>query len=72
MKTVLRSHRSPQLNRTQISRAFMLKALPSALMLVFAQPGWTQATINTGALAGLPVNGSVTAGSATETLNNGN
>jgi filamentous hemagglutinin family protein len=37
----------------------MLKALPSALMLVFAQPGWTQATLNTGALAGLPVNGVV-------------
>ncbi|MDP3604414.1 MAG: filamentous hemagglutinin N-terminal domain-containing protein, partial [Polaromonas sp.] len=44
----------------------MLKALPSALMLVFANAGWAvDPSINVGGAAGLPLNGSVAAGSAT-------
>lgn len=73
MKTVLRPSRS-LFNRQHKSATFMLKVLPSALALVFAQPGWTQAALNTGAIAGLPVNGNVTAGDAQGAigpLNNG-
>lgn len=43
----------------------MLKVLPSALALVFSQSGWTQATINAGGAAGLPLNGAVVSGAAT-------
>lgn len=46
--------------------SFVLKALPSALMLVFANAGWAvDPSINVGGAAGLPLNGSVAAGSAT-------
>jgi len=70
MKTVLRPSRA-LFDRKPNSAVFMLKVLPSALALVFAQSGWTQATINAGGPSGLPVNGNVTAGNAVETLNNG-
>ncbi len=51
------------------SASFVLKALPSALMLVFANAGWAvDPTLNVGGVAGLPQNGSVLAGEARDAM----
>lgn len=52
-------------HRGQKSSSFVLKALPSALALVFSQAGWADPPINAGGAAGLPLNGAVTSGAAT-------
>lgn len=65
MKTALQ--KSASCHRGKKSSSFVLKALPSALLLVFANAGWAvdpPPTINVGGAAGLPQNGSVISGSA--------
>lgn len=58
--------KSPLYHRRKKSSSFVLKALPSALALVFSQPGWAvDPTINVGGAAGLPLNGTVASGAAT-------
>ncbi len=67
MKADLPASYSRSCRRRGRSASFMLKALPSALMLVFANAGWAvdpPPTINVGGAAGLPQNGSVISGSA--------
>ncbi|MEO8024082.1 filamentous hemagglutinin N-terminal domain-containing protein [Polaromonas sp.] len=67
MKTVIDPRKPSVPRRRPQSAVFMLKALPAALALVFANPGWAvdpPPTINVGGAAGLPVNGTVTAGDA--------
>lgn len=56
--------------RRKKSSLFVLKALPSALLLVFSQAGWADLPINAGgAAAGLPANGVVAVpGSVTHTV----
>ncbi|MGC1172238.1 beta strand repeat-containing protein [Polaromonas sp.] len=45
-------------HRGKKSSSFVLKALPSALVLIFSQPGWADPPINAGgAASGLPTNG---------------
>ncbi len=65
MKAALHSPPPMSRGRGGRSASFVLKALPSALMLVFAHAGWAvDPSINVGGAAGLPLNGSVAAGSA--------
>ncbi|MES2686009.1 MAG: filamentous hemagglutinin N-terminal domain-containing protein [Pseudomonadota bacterium] len=60
------SHLKSGQGHARFASSFVLKALPSALMLVFANAGWAaDPTINVGGAAGLPLNGSVAAGLAT-------
>lgn len=61
------SHPRSGRGRGRCASSFVLKALPSALMLVFANAGWAVdplPSINVGGAAGLPINGTVTAGNA--------
>jgi filamentous hemagglutinin family protein len=67
MTSVLHTSLSGSGRRRARSASFVLKALPAALILVFSNAGWAVdpvPTINVGGAAGLPVNGTVTAGEA--------
>jgi len=70
MKTAIHPRKSLVYRRGQQSAAFVLKALPSALALVFSPAGWADPPINAGgAAAGLPTNGVMTvSGSVTHTI----
>ncbi|MDO9360035.1 MAG: filamentous hemagglutinin N-terminal domain-containing protein [Polaromonas sp.] len=65
MKAVVQVSRTRSSARRSASASFMLKALPSALALVFSQPGWAMDIVGA---AGLPQNGSVISGAASGAL----
>lgn len=66
MKSAFQTSSARSCRRYSRSASFVMKALPAAMMLVFSNPGWAVGpTINVGGSAGLPINGSVAAGSAT-------
>ncbi len=65
MKVVLHTFNPSQGHRRGRSASFVMKALPAAMMLVFSQPGWS---VDIAGAAGLPQNGSVISGSASEAL----
>jgi len=65
MTAALHASHPGSCHRRGSSASFVLKALPAALMLVFANAGWAvdpPPTINVGGAAGLPQNGSVISG----------
>lgn len=71
MTSVLQTAQAGSCRRRGRSASFVLKALPSALMLVFANAGWAvdpAASLNVGGAAGLPQNGSVLSGEARDAM----